>query len=48
MIQLSNKKVKRVSDKKSALIIIGLIVAYILITWLMGADYSGDLRRICY
>ncbi len=49
MIQLSNKKeVKRLSTAKSALIIVGIIVAYIVITWLMGADYSDTFRRISY
>jgi len=39
---------KRLSTKTSLLIVAGVIVAYILITWLLGADYSDTLRRISY
>lgn len=39
---------KRLSDKKSLLIIGIAIAAYILVTWLLGADYSDTLRRISY
>lgn len=49
MLHTSNKKdVKRLSDKKSALIIVGLIALYIIGTWLFGADYSDALSRISY
>lgn len=49
MLQLSNKKdVKRMSTGKSLLIIAIAIILYILGTWLLGADYSDDLRRISY
>lgn len=49
MLKLSNKKeVKRLSTKQSALIIIGAIALYILSTWLLGADYSDALNRICF
>lgn len=49
MLRISSKKnVKRLSDKKSALIIVGAIFLYLLITWLLGADYSDSLRRISY
>lgn len=48
MITLSNKKVKRQSDLRSALIIIAIVAGIILTTWLLGADYSESFRRISY
>ena len=48
MITLSNKKVKRQSDLKSALIIVAIVAGVILLTWLLGADYSESFRRISY
>lgn len=49
MLYTSNKKqVKRLSTGKSALIIVAIIVAYLVITWALGADYSDSFRRISY
>lgn len=39
---------KRLSTKTSLLIVAGVIVAYIITTWLLGADYSESFRRISY
>ena len=44
----NNKKVKRQSDLKSALIIVAIVAGVILLTWLSGADYSESFIRISY
>lgn len=49
MLYTSNKKeVKRLSTGKSLLIIGAVIFAYLVITWVLGADYSDSFRRISY